>query len=189
MAVWRDLFGTLNTFFRVAKNGFRVRAVGNVCEIRTPDDSAYAEARCAQGTQGASCVTRSHLEANFGFFENGAVSDVGGNSIKDATYGHLAPFEFFTVPKPGVVFAVAVHVSNARTAGTCKAYATINTVAQNAPGEYAEINAANTSSAYINLATPVPFVAGDVLGTQTETTGFTPTGSDALISLYYRFTE
>lgn len=116
----------------------------------------------------------------------GGVSSVAGNSTKAASYGHTAANGGLTMLRNGEITGISVRLNNARTGGTCIASSLINGVVQNAAGETVTIDGTNTQGHFQVIAAPIAYVAGDTLSVQTTTTGFSPTGADAVITIWVR---
>lgn len=121
---------------------------------------------------------------NCGFTITGSTATVGGTSTVNLTSEAVACST--RMPFAGEIYAIAIGLSTNRTAGTCTARYTIGGTPDTT--NTAVIDGTNTLNFYRLFATPVAFAAGDLINLQTDTSGFTPTTADALVTLFCRRT-
>lgn len=113
----------------------------------------------------------------------GSVSDVGADQETQAFINNDNAFSEIRMQKKGAITWLTINTSELRTTGTCKGIILINGVKQNADGQFATIDENNLCSAFVFMATPIPYEMGDIITLITETTGFAPTTTDALITI------
>jgi hypothetical protein len=119
---------------------------------------------------------------------NGGMYNVGTNETRDASWGRADAVAGIDVLRSGELLGLSIHISFPRTVGKLECFLVVNTIAQNASGQFCTIDATNTSHIRVVLATPIPISAGDVISVRTITTGFTPSGADATVALWGRDT-
>lgn len=117
------------------------------------------------------------------FAYTGGVSAVGSTSQTSSSMGHNNSISGVVMARDGKVIAITISLTVARTAGQCDGMITLNGVLQNAAGQFAIIDAVDTQTALIVLATPIVYNAGDIIELVSNTTSFTPTTSDATLAV------
>lgn len=110
--------------------------------------------------------------------EVAAISAVQGTSTRQLIMGNGAR-EFIQVRSSGLIWALGLNLGSPRTAGTCEFRVTVNGVAQTAAGQTVTIDAVNTQFVWAILSSPISVVAGNLIGYETNTIGFTPTNASA----------
>jgi hypothetical protein len=112
----------------------------------------------------------------------GAVNGVGGSATSDAPFSDAGAYAGFVAIAAGTVEAITINMSLSRTAGTCIAKWLKNGVVQSGT---VTIDGTNTTT-HRTTGLSVAYAAGDVITLQTVTSSFTPTGSDAQITLFIK---
>jgi len=123
-------------------------------------------------------------KGNGGWLLHGVCKNVGSNSTIDASYGSAEGSEPLPVIKNGKIIGLGISLNATRSVGDCELAATINAIRQNGAGQTVKIDATNLDNFFILFGTPINYVAGDIIGGQTVTTSFTPSGGDATIGVY-----
>ena len=117
----------------------------------------------------------------------GVVVALGAGTTIACSWGSSLTSTALTALKAGEIIGFSVTMESARTAGTVTFAFTINGVQQTGAGQTVVIDATNTTTNRLVLATPIAFAAGDrVTITGVSTAAFTPTGNDATIGAWMR---
>ena len=116
----------------------------------------------------------------------GVVVAIGANTTIACSWGSSLTSTAITALKAGELIGFSVTMEAARTAGTVTFAFTINGVQQTAAGQTVVIDATNTTTNRIILATPIAFSAGDRVTITGVSVGFAPTGNDATIGAWMR---
>jgi len=178
MSIWQFTEQTEDPGGPKAANGlltgrFYVKRVGGILKPFFQDSNDVVSD--FEGTPGA---------AQPAWVLSGGVSAVSAGTTKIASMGHDNSIAGITVFRNGRILGLSVTMTLARTAGTLDFNALINGVIQNGAGETVTIDATNTISNFLIMATPIDYSAGDIIELQTSTTGFSPTGSDATLAVW-----
>jgi len=115
----------------------------------------------------------------------GSTGTVSGTATVTLSLAGLATCEM-PMPFAGIIYAMSMGHSANRTAGTCTARYLLNGTAD--ATNTVVIDGTNVRRFYLLFSTPVTFAAGDYLSLETVTSAFTPTGNDALVTLFLRRT-
>lgn len=119
---------------------------------------------------------------------HGGLSNLLADGDNAVRFGEAGADAGPRMPFSGEVFAISLSLDGTRTAGTATGSFLINDVIQNGAGEQTVVDGTNPNSNHQNLATPVPFSAGDILNMEAPTVGFAPTSADATITIFIRRT-
>lgn len=109
----------------------------------------------------------------------GGVPGVGGSVTSDATFNDSGAVAGFYAKSAGKVTDIAIHLSSARTAGSV-----IGKWMKNGVVQTGTVTISTAVDKAITSSLSVTYAAGDIIQLQTVTSAFTPTGADAVITIY-----
>lgn len=113
----------------------------------------------------------------------GGVNGVGGSITSDAAFNDGAAYAGFYAKAAGKVTDIAIAMDGNRTAGTITGKWLKNGVVQSGT-----VAISTAVSKAITSSLAVTYAAGDLIQLQTVTSSFTPTGNDAVVTLYFEDT-
>jgi hypothetical protein len=120
------------------------------------------------------------------------INDVQGTATEQATFAYFntatalsRSSNYLKMSKAGAVVGAMIDADDARTAGTATVQVRINGAGMAFDGGSCVLDGTNTTSAssFVNFASGVPFAAGDTIGCELVTSGWTPTSADVVIWL------